>query len=421
MRILKVAKSMTNLGLRGFTLVFRFLLSFYIAKYLGFEATGIYGLAVGMITFTPALVGWGLNYFTSRDVVGKPPEEAGTLVKSRLLVTTASLALATGLGFIALSATDFHLSTIYALILVLLWLETYALDVHLPLIAQEMPIQANIIIFVRSALWAPFVIAAGILFPAARTIEWVFAGWILSYVPTIIVLLFCLRHWPLRTIARAGIRYDWIRMRLKRSWLIYFSDLCLVGISYADRYIVNFILGLALTGVYTFFWTLANALQTLIATAVVQVALPSLVKAHANGSPVEWQGAMRRHLIRTLAMAVILGVAVYAVCEILIRYMGMEALGEHRLVFVLMLFAAIVRSCSDLFSVGLTSLRKDNHYAGIIMGGVLFSVMLCYTLTSLLGLEGAGLASLVTAIAIATANGSYMVLMAGKIQPENAG
>ena len=61
MRFLKRFNSLFNLGLRGSSLVFRFLLSFYIIKYLGLEASGIYGLALGAVGIAPALLGWGLS------------------------------------------------------------------------------------------------------------------------------------------------------------------------------------------------------------------------------------------------------------------------------------------------------------------------------------------------------------------------
>jgi hypothetical protein len=166
MRLLRRLRSMSNLGLRASTLVFRFLLTFYIVKYLGYEAAGIYGLTLGAVGIMPALIGWGLNYFVSRDAVGVPVVEAASKIKTRLVVTTMSLAAATVLSVILAFATGYQLTPIYILIIVLVWLETYALDLHVPMIAMEMALQANILVFIRSALWVPVIVVLGVAQPS---------------------------------------------------------------------------------------------------------------------------------------------------------------------------------------------------------------------------------------------------------------
>jgi len=408
MRLFRAMKGIYNVGLRGSTLVLRFVLSFYIIKSLGFEASGIYGLAVGVIGITPAVVGWGLNYYVSRDVVGKSSGFAGERIKSRLLVTTISLTLVTILSVIVTLALGYEINHLYVLVVVVVWLETYALDIHVPLIAQEMALEANVLVFTRSALWVPFVTVGGILFPALRNLETVFACWILSYVVTIAVLFYFIRKWPLRETAKAPIHYDWIKDRLKASYFIYFSDLSIVGLIYADRYIVNFMLGLTLTGIYTFYWSLTNALQTLISTAVVQLALPVLFKAASNGSTAEWRHTMNRQFIKTTAMACGMGLAVWIGCELLIRYLSMSQLGEHRGVFLLLLMASIVRSISDLLNVGLTSLKKDNHYATINLLGVCLAIGVATVMIAIFGFVGTGIAALVTALIIAGLRAAYL-------------
>ncbi|MFK0385434.1 lipopolysaccharide biosynthesis protein [Agrobacterium sp. NPDC090273] len=421
MRPLGAAKSISNLGLRGFTLVFRFVLSFYIVKYLGLDATGIYGLAVGVISFVPAFVGWGLNYFVARDLVGQTREFAGVRVKSRLMVTTVSLGVVTiiGLGITVVLGLD--VKRIHLLILMLLWLETYALDIHIPMIAQDMSIQANILVFFRSALWVPLVIGAGVLLPEFRSIEWVFLGWILSYIPTLFALMYFIRQWPFNEIVRAPIHNEWLRSRLKTSWIIYVSDLCLVGLMYADRYVVNLVLGLTLTGIYTFFWTLTNSLQTLISTAVVQVALPILFRAHNEGTSTDWRKAMREQFLKTAAMSMVLSFGIFAACEILIHLMDLHQIADHRGLFIMMLLAAVVRSCSDILSTGLTSLRKDRHYALINMVGVVLTVSVAYAMMMIFGLDGAGIAALTSALLIATAKAVYLVKFATTMKgPDHA-
>lgn len=408
MKMLKRLKSLSNLGLRASTLVFRFLLTFYIVKYLGYEAAGIYGLTLGAVGIMPALIGWGLNYFVARDAVGVPVVTAAAKIKTRLVVTTISLTLATILAIGLAFATGYPLTPIYIIIIVLVWLETYALDLHVPMIAMEMALQANILVFIRSALWVPVIVGLGLMFPALQSLEAVFTSWILSYVVVFAVLYWLIRKWPLKEIAAAPLEGAWIRGRLKKSWFIYFSDLGLVGLVYADRYIVSFMLGLTLTGIYTFYWSLTNALQTLMTTAVVQLALPILFKAYNSGSASDWKRIMRQQFIKTTALSVVLGIGVFLGSEVLIHFLNMKDVTEYRSIFIMLLLAAIIRSSSDLLNVGLTSMKKDNHYATINLAGVCLSVAMAFAMIKLFGFVGTGISALATATIVAAVRAIFL-------------
>lgn len=409
MRHLKKLAGLTNLGFRASTLVFRFLLTFYIVKYLGYEATGVYGLTVGAIGIVPAVFGWGLNYFVSREIVGNAPAFATGRIKSRLFVTTVSLAAATFTGASIFLGLGYQLTPLYVLIVILLWLETYGLDIHMPLISMEMAVQANVIVFLRSALWVPFATGLGILFPAFRTLEMLFLFWICSYALAAGALVYFLRRWPLKEAISMPVEYDWLRERLRHSWHIYISDLSIVGLAYADRYIVSYLLGLTLTGIYTFFWSLTNALQTLMQTAVIQLALPRLIKAFTHGAMKEWSAIFREQFIKTIIFATALGVGVFIAAEILIRVMNMTNLSNHRGLFVLLLAAAIIRSCSDLLNIALTSLRMDGYYAAINLGGVCVSIAIAGAMIYLFGLLGTGIAALMTALLLLAVRAFFVV------------
>jgi O-antigen/teichoic acid export membrane protein len=409
MRYLKKLSSLVNVGFRGSTLVFRFLLSFYIIKYLGYDATGIYGLTVGAIGILPAVVGWGLNYFVFREVVGKAPLDAASMVRNRLVVTTVTLAVLTVVALVAALATGHAITTLHLLIVVLIWLETYGLDIHLPLIAQEMATQANLLVFVRSALWVPIVIGLGVFLPTFRTLEVVFAGWIISYAAAVALLAYFLRSWPLREVMKTAVDYDWIKDRLRHSWHIYMSDLSIVGLIFIDRYIVSYMLGLTLTVIYTFFWSLTNALQTLMQTAVTQLALPVLFKAYSDNALSRWKTVFRQQMKKAAVISTIMGVGIFIGTEVLIRLMGMNELGEHRDLFLLMLLAAMIRSFADLLNIGLTSRKKDRHYATINVMGLCLSVLMAFAMMALFGFIGAGIASLITAILITLIRGLYLL------------
>jgi O-antigen/teichoic acid export membrane protein len=398
MRLPRKLVALTNVLIRSATLGLRFLLSFYIIKYLGYDAAGIYGLTVGVTGITPALIGWGLNFFVAREVVGLSPAEAALRVRNRLFVTIVSLALATAVMFLFSLFIQRTSAGLFVFIAILAWLETIALDLHLPLIGLGKALEANILVFIRSAAWVPCIIGLGLAFPQLRSMEALLSAWILANIAALVLLGIMAKRWDVGSRLSWQIDFDWIISRLRRSWHIYVSDVSLVGLMYLDRYIVGIFLGLSATGIYTFFWSLSNSLQTLVSTAVVQMALPTLVKSFSSGDRSTWREDVRAEFYKVITISVGMAVVIFGASEVALRYMSMQGLSEHRGLFLLLLAASVLRACSDLGNLALVSTQKDKSYAAINIVGVVLSLSMTTLGVAFYGLAGAGVAIFATAI-----------------------
>lgn len=389
-----------NMAIRGSQLFFRFALSFYIVSQLGLEAAGIYGLAIGAIGIVPAVVGWGLNYFVSREVVGHTPATAAGMIRDRLIVTFASLLTASVIAVPVLVWMTGSLSETTILILILLWLETLALDLYMPMIGLEMALFANVMVFIRSALWISVVVAIGFLHPPFQTLNAIFLGWIASHFVALAMLVAHLRRWPIRDGLRERMQLGRLGRRVREAWYIYFSDLGIVGLGYADRFILNALLGLAATGIYSFYFSITNALQTLIATAVVQLALPRMVRAARGGDRAEWRAELRRQMAKTLAYSAALAAIIFVATEVIFYVSPEGRFPVYRTLLVVMLLAAIIRSASDLLNVAITSMGRDHAYAATNVVGVLLALVFGAGFMWAFGLIGAGLSAVATATSL---------------------
>ena len=386
-----------NMALRGSTLFLRFALSFYIVSQLGLASAGVYGLAIGAISIVPATVGWGLNYFVSREVVGHTPATAAPLIRDRLIITFASLLAGTLIAVPVLIWQTGEITQTQVLILILLWLETLALDIYMPMIGLELALFANVLVFVRSALWIPIVVGIGFAVPALKTLDMIFIGWILSHLLAIGMLFVYLRRWPMKAGLREEKKLSVLVNRARRAWYIYFSDLGIVGLGYADRFILNALLGLVATGIYSFYFSITNALQTLISTAVVQLALPRMVRAFRGGNPAEWQAELRRQMIKTLTFAAVFSVGIFLATELIFYFAPPGRFPVFRVLLAIMLLAATIRSGSDLLNVSITSMGRDRMYAVNNVAGVIVAIAFGTGFMYFFGLIGAGLSAAATA------------------------
>ena len=403
-----IAGGLPNVGLRGATLALRFLVGFYVISHLGLEAAGVYGLAVGAIGVVPAALGWGLNYFVSREVVGLTPDRAAPLVRERLRITLASLAIATAVGATAWLALSRPIADGYLLILALLWLETIALDVYMPLIGLELAWQANLVVFIRSAVWVPVVVALGLADPALRTLDGVFVGWIAGHLASLVALLLLLRRWPIRTGLRGPYERRPFAARLRQSWYIYLSDLGLVGLAYVDRFIVDAMLGLAATGIYSFYWSTTFALQTLVSTAVVQLALPRMIRAFRGESgPAGFRRALTSEMVKVWCYSAALAALILVAVGVIFR-LSPGRFPEDWPLLATLLAAAAARSCADLLNVALASTGHDHAYALGNVLGILLTLVLSITLLHAVGLIGAAISALVTALVLAGVRLAYL-------------
>ncbi len=408
-----------NMALRGSTLFLRFALSFYIVSQLGLASAGVYGLAIGAIGIVPATVGWGLNYFVSREVVGHTPATAAPLIRDRLIITFASLLAGTLIAVPVLIWQTGGITQTQVLILILLWLETLALDIYMPMIGLELALFANVLVFVRSALWIPIVVGIGFAIPALKTLDMIFIGWILSHLLAIAMLFVYLRRWPMKAGLREEKKLRVLVTRARRAWYIYFSDLGIVGLGYADRFILNALLGLVATGIYSFYFSITNALQTLISTAVVQLALPRMVRAFRGGNPAEWQAELRRQMIKTLTFAAVFSVGIFLATELIFYFAPPGRFPVFRVLLAIMLLAATIRSGSDLLNVSITSMGRDRMYAVNNVAGVIVAIAFGTGFMYFFGLIGAGLSAAATASTLFIVRLLYLRHVLAKMkQPE---
>ncbi|HEV3063618.1 MAG TPA: hypothetical protein VGY48_35595 [Vicinamibacterales bacterium] len=368
----------------------RFALTMYLAKYFDLKDIGAFGLVAGAVGILPCALGCGINYFLSREIVGLPPLRAGMMLRDRLAFTLAMSLVAT---IVLATLAGIGLLPVRHNLPLLIWIligESIAFDIHMSLISLRMAVAANVLLFVRSAGWVFPAIALGVfLGPRFRTFDFVLycwsAGLAVNFVCLFVVVL---RDWPLRDIARTGIDFRWLARTVRRASLIYPSDLGIAGQIYLDRYIVEHYLGMKQVGVYTLYWSMANAVYVLVTVGVVQLVVPHLIERHRVGIKAEWRSAFLAELVKMVSIAVPLCAACGGIVLMVLPRIGMTQFSVSPLVLELMLVGVIVRLVSDVFSQALYSRNLDASFAAMNIIGLLISAATSIALITHGGLLG---------------------------------
>jgi O-antigen/teichoic acid export membrane protein len=398
-RNLQIVQQFTLVGLRGSVTLAKFALTFYIARVLGLADLGIYGLIAGGTTIVPALFGFGITDWISRVIVNLPSQQAIPYMTSRVALSAAVQVIGQPLAWLinyALGAPiPWHVVVLAGPIL---FLEHIVNDAQDMLIFRGRVYFASVVLFLRAGLWPPLVMLWAWLDPAARTLDHLLLGWLAGLVLVGLVLASqLLAHQRWRFL---GLRIRWLADCIRSSTPFYLKDISNVGSLYLDRFVVSLLLGLELTGVYTFFWSFANVVNSLVIYGTVQPSIPHLVVAARDPDPAVLRRLERRVQIETGSWAALLAFGAVVAMPFVLPYLGRPLLQNYVFVFWIMMAATLLRVGADCYSYVLLALHRDRAIAVISMIGALGSAALNATLIPLVGLVGAGLSYLVTASAL---------------------
>jgi O-antigen/teichoic acid export membrane protein len=380
--------------IRGLNTVSKFALSLYTARYLGLSDLGIYGLLVAGTTILPAFAGFGTSDWIGRQAARSNLAQVGPLMTTRLLL---SIAFNLGLQVIAYGINAFLGAPIPWPVMMLFsgvaLLEHLADDAAVMLTYRGHVLLSNVLFFLRAGLWPIGVIALGVLVPAARTLEALIAGWLIG----LVLMWLVLAIFVTRRGAWAYVRLDrrLITQGIPQSVPFYLKDMSIATNLYIDRFLVSLLLGLELTGVYTFFWSMANVIHNLSLSAIFLPYLSKLIRA-AHESMSGFRALLARAELRTAGFAAFLAIGLIIVLPFVIPYVERPLLSAHLSVFVIIVAATLLRLGVDSYNYVLVALHHDRAIAIISLAAVPLSAALYALLIPLFGLEGAGTAYFLT-------------------------
>jgi O-antigen/teichoic acid export membrane protein len=268
-----------NIGLRLATLVTKFGLTFYLARYLNLADMGTYGLIVGAVMVMNVALGIRLDYSVARDIVGVSQLRALCMMRDQAVFYTLNylvLALVIILLLLCSAVGDSPKILLYLLILAII--DGFATISYSNLVSLERPLLANVMLFIRAGIWVIPVILLGIAMPAWRTLDHIMVAWVGGTLLSLMVTLWFWRTLPWRSALHTPIDWLWIKGGVKKCVPIWLGSIGLFGGFYIDRFIVGHYLGLDYAGVATFYLSFATSLITLIQSGVLSFAYPRLIR-----------------------------------------------------------------------------------------------------------------------------------------------
>ena len=359
----KAMKSLVIMGLRGGTMVAKFVLSIFLARYLGLEDLGLYGLLVAGVSVCPVFLKIGLRNIIEREAVG---QDIVSLTKNLMhyyvLICSMLVLIILILKAIVfpLIGSTFVPGELFWLVVLLVIGESFIVDLFFLLIIMHKPIVGNILLFLQTALWILLYIPLAFLNQEMQSITSVMIFWLAGNVLSFVFgWKYFWRNLPWSKCIVLGISKDWYASRWRSCKGFYLNDIANAGLQNIDRYLVRIFLGLEITGVYVLFWQMANAVYVLATTGIIQINRPYLIRAWKDENFDRFYFLIKKNFIDTVLVMVSLGILVSIIAPFVLNIVNRPMVYGYMYILWILLLAILFKGGSDMLGHALLAQYRD--------------------------------------------------------------
>lgn len=363
-------RRLANISLRGMTLVSKFLLIFFLARFLEPAELGLYGLLVVTIGYALYLLGLDFYIFTTREVLKRERSEWGGLLKDQGALTAILYAVFMPLLLLIFS-TETLPWTIAGWFFVLLVLEHLNQELMRLLVAISMPLLASLVLFLRSGCWALVVTALMFVKPEMRGLDTVLGAWAMGGLAACLLAATCLYKLKIGGWHKQ-IDWTWIRKGLRTALPFLVATLAIRGLFTLDRYWVGALSGLDVLGAYVLFIGISNAMMSFLDAGVFAFIYPKLIAAFQQDKHAEYRQGLSKLLIQTVTLSSAFVVISLIVIRPLLDWLDKPLYQEQLGMFPWILFASFLYAMGMVPHYALYAQGRDrplifSHIAGLVM------------------------------------------------------
>ena len=362
-------------------------LTLFLARYFSTADLGVYGLFVAVSSVLPGMFGFGLSYFTNREIVDLDYPRAILVSRDRIFLSAITFFIISAIvaaGFWIIYH-DFPIG-IASWAMVLLF-EFLGFDINLMLISRGRAAYASFIFFIRTAFWVPFFILFAYLSPALRNLDALVGAWFCGGLVSMVLVF--IRYWKLFNRKLLSIRLDLRRYigLASDARLVWFSDIALALGQNVDRAIIAALAGPAAAGVYYFYFVTTLSTFQIVQAAVIQPAIPVIRRAFMSGSDAH-HSLIRSRLVASLLYTSILTIAGQAAIYVIVIYTGKAEIVSYFVLSPLFALGAFSKTIAEFLGIVDYATERDRRYILVNLLALVLTVVGVGLLTFQFGLIG---------------------------------
>ncbi|MBC3362637.1 hypothetical protein [Pseudomonas sp. SWRI154] len=361
---------LSNVAIRGLTLASKFLLIFFLARFLEPAELGIYGLLAATVGYSLYLLGFDFYTYSTRELLKRDREEWGGVLKAQAALTVVLYAIFLPLLSL-IFVKDLLPMSVIGWFFALLVLEHLTQELGRLLVAVSDQLYASLMLFFRSGIWAVLVTGLMFVMPDARDLDVVFGAWTAGGVVALFLGVFRIKRMGLSGW-RQEVDWAWIVRGLKIAFALLVATLAIRGLFTLDRYWFQELAGVEVLGAYVLFTGISMALVSFLDAGVFAFIYPGLIRAYQQTDGDAFRRGFRKLLFQTAALSGVFAVVGLLAISHLLDWLGKPLYTEQQGLFVWILLATVLYALGMVPHYGLYAQGRDrpiihSHIASLLI------------------------------------------------------
>lgn len=347
----QVLDSIVNMALRGLTLVSKFFLLVFLAKALAPEQFGVYGLFTASISYALYLLGLDFYAYAQREMLSLPRTAWCGIIYNQFMFYGAVYFIVLPLLLLVFVSGLLPWQIIGWFYLVLA-LEHLSQELSRLLVVCEKVTLANVALFFRGGAWVYAIVVLFRLKPELHGLTPIWAGWSVGVAISIAIGIYGVLTVIGSRPAKCTADWRWVIRGLKVAAQFLLGTLALRGLFTFDRYFLDLYVGKSAVGVYSFFMSIANSMQSFTDAGVLSRLYPRIVATYRTGQYDDYRRYLKKMAFGIILLFVGFSFGLYLTIQPMLYYIGRQVYAEQASILWIL-----------LASMGFYCLGMVPHYA----------------------------------------------------------
>lgn len=345
-----------NLFIRALTLLGKFILLFYMAKFLNPEEVGVYGLIVVIVSYSIYAVGFDFYTYSTRELVHRDKKNWGDFLKSQtLLILLTYISILPIILFLSSYSVPVEWLCFLGFLIVLEHLNQELMRL---LIIDNNVVLANNLLFIRCGLWCYIIIGCMFFSLVEKQLDSILYAWICFDIIALVVGLLAFNKNLVFNKGRT-IDIEWLKSGLKICVPLLVSTLILRAITTVDRLWLEQIEGLEVIAAYSLFIGLTNAIISFLETSVFSFIYPKMIQEKENSK--KFRILVRKMFIQALGLSSLISLILIFCFPYFLHWIGKDLYYTYKNIFYVVLFANLIYCISMIPHYILYAKHRDRQ------------------------------------------------------------